>query len=192
MKDTAVIKIEKRTQCSSGENKRLRKNGYLPGNIFGRGTESTAVIVNRSELRKKISEMGRNAIFTLTLPGEKDFPVIIKEIQISPKGEELHIDFQQVSLSQEIKTDVVLKITGKEALEAQKLISTYQMDFISVKGLPQDIPDSIDIDVSDLHMGSVITVGDIKLPKGITCENNPEHIVITVNQSKIKTVEAIA
>ncbi|QHI73722.1 50S ribosomal protein L25 [Aminipila terrae] len=192
MKDTAVIKIEKRTQCSSGENKRLRKNGYLPGNIFGRGTESTAVIVNRSELRKKISEMGRNAIFTLTLPGEKDFPVIIKEIQISPKGEELHIDFQQVSLSQEIKTDVMLKITGKEALEAQKLISTYQMDFISVKGLPQDIPDSIDIDVSDLHMGSVITVGDIKLPKGITCENNPEHIVITVNQSKIKTVEAIA
>ncbi len=190
MKDAAIIKIEKRDQCGSNANRRLRKTGYLPGNIFSKGTESIAIQVNKSELRKKISELGRNAVFTLDMSGEKNnFSAIIKEIQISPRGEVLHVDFQQVSLSQEIKTDVIVKIVGEEALEAQKLILTHQMDSVSVKGLPQDIPESIDIDVSKLHAGSVITVGDITLPKGIISENSPEHIILTINQSKIRTTD---
>ncbi|QAT42856.1 50S ribosomal protein L25 [Aminipila luticellarii] len=190
MKDAAIIKIEKRDQCGSNANRRLRKTGYLPGNIFSKGTESIAIQVNKSELRKKISELGRNAVFTLDMSGEKNnLSAIIKEIQISPRGEVLHVDFQQVSLSQEIKTDVIVKIVGEEALEAQKLILTHQMDSVSVKGLPQDIPESIDIDVSKLHAGSVITVGDITLPKGIISENSPEHIILTINQSKIRTTD---
>ncbi len=186
MKDTAIIKIERRNLCSSSANKRLRKEGFLPANIFGKGTESIAVKVNRSELRKKISTLGRNAIFTLEIAEENSFPVIIKEIQTSPLGEEIHIDFQQVSLSEEIKADVVVKVIGKENLEAQKLILNHQIDFITVRGLPQDIPDAVEIDVSALKIGSILTIRDIALPKGIVCENNPDSIVITVNQSKIK------
>ncbi|WP_312091193.1 50S ribosomal protein L25 [Aminipila sp.] len=186
MKDTAIIKIERRNLCSSSANKRLRKEGFLPANIFGKGTESIAVKVNRSELRKKISTLGRNAIFTLEIAEENSFPVIIKEIQTSPLGEEIHIDFQQVSLSEEIKADVVVKVIGKENLEAQKLILNHQIDFITVRGLPQDIPDAVEIDVSALKIGSILTIRDIALPQGIVCENNPDSIVITVNQSKIK------
>ena len=186
MKDTAIIKIERRNLCSSSANKRLRKEGFLPANIFGKGTESIAVKVNRSELRKKISTLGRNAIFTLEIAEENSFPVIIKEIQTSPLGEEIHIDFQQVSLSEEIKADVVVKVIGKENLEAQQLILNHQIDFITVRGLPQDIPDAVEIDVSALKIGSILTIRDIALPKGIVCENNPDSIVITVNQSKIK------
>ncbi|WP_312355611.1 50S ribosomal protein L25 [Aminipila sp.] len=181
-----MIKIERRNLCSSSANKRLRKEGFLPANIFGKGTESIAVKVNRSELRKKISTLGRNAIFTLEIAEENSFPVIIKEIQTSPLGEEIHIDFQQVSLSEEIKADVVVKVIGKENLEAQKLILNHQIDFITVRGLPQDIPDAVEIDVSALKIGSILTIRDIALPKGIVCENNPDSIVITVNQSKIK------
>lgn len=189
MKDTAILKIEKRNHSGSSANKRLRKEGFLPGNIYGRGTESIGVIVNKSDLRKKIHTFGRNAIFQLDMSGEKPFNVIIKDIQNSPIEGELHVDFQQISLKEEVRTEVLLKVVGKELLEIQKLILSHQLDTLTVKGLPQDIPDSIEIDVSSLEIGSVLTVGDIKMPKGIVCENNPEHIVVSVSQSNIKAAE---
>lgn len=191
MKETAELKVEKRTHSSTSANKRLRRDGYLPGNIYGKGSESIAVAVKKNELRKKMSHFGRNAIFTLNVVGEKKpYSVIIKEIQNSPMmDEELHVDFQQISLSEEIKTDVMVKVVNTELIESQKLIITSQMDTISIKGLPQDIPDTIDIDASELHVNSIVTIADIKLPKGIICENEPDHIVVTINPSKLKVSE---
>lgn len=191
MKETAELKVEKRTHSSTSANKRLRKEGFLPGNIYGKGTESIAVAVKKNELRKKINHFGRHAIFTLKMAGEKKpYSVIIKEIQNSPMmDEELHVDFQQISLSEEIKADVMLKVINTEAIESQKLIITSQMDSINVKGLPQDIPDTIDIDASELQVNSIVTIADLKLPKGITCENEPDHIVVTINPSKLKVSE---
>lgn len=189
MKETATLKVEKKNHSSSSANKKLRQNGFLPGNINGKGIDSIAIIVNKSDLRKKINTFGRNAIFKLNMSGKKSYDVIIKEIQNSPIEGDLHVDFQQISLSEEVKTDVILKIVGKESIDAQKLILTHHLDSIVVKGLPQDIPDSIEIDVSNLKVGAVLTVADISVPKGLICENDPEHMVISINASKIKTAD---
>ncbi len=191
MKETAILKIEKKNHSGSSANKKLRKNGYLPGNIYGKGMESIPVIVNRSELIKKINTFGRNSIFKLEADDEKSFNVLIKEIQTSPIEGELHVDFQQVSLKEEVKADVMIKIIGKELIETQKLILSHQLDTLIVKGLPQDIPDSIEVDVSTLKVGDVVTVGDINLPEGIICENDSEHIVVSISPSKLKVTETI-
>lgn len=191
MKETAILKIEKKNHSGSSANKKLRKNGYLPGNIYGKGMESIPVIVNRSELIKKINTFGRNSIFKLEADDEKSFNVLIKEIQTSPIEGELHVDFQQVSLKEEVKADVMIKIIGKELIETQKLILSHQLDTLIVKGLPQDIPDSIEVDVSTLKVGDVVTVGDISLPEGIICENDSEHIVVSISPSKLKVTETI-
>ena len=69
------------------------------------------------------------------------------------------------------------------------MILIHHTDTISVKGLPQDIPDSIEVNVSELKLGENITFGDIILPKGIICENDPTHLVVTLIESKIQETE---
>lgn len=185
MKEMAVIKAEKRTEMNSRINKRLRRSGYSPGSIFGRELEPLSIAVNRAELEKLVKSCGRNAVFKIEIDGADAHTVIVKEIHNGPiTNEVLNVGFQQISLSEEIKTSVTIKIIGTEAVEAKRMIAQQQMDSITVKGLPQDIPDSIEVDVSKLKAGENITVGDIEFQQGITTENDPDQLVVSVNESK--------
>jgi len=185
MNNTGMIEIKKRDLTNTNANKRLRETGYLPGIVYGKGEVSLPVIVKKDELRKILTKLGRNALFKLNMSETEIFDVIAKEIQLNPiTGEYLHVDFQKISLTEEIKADVSIVIIGKEMLEMKRLHLIRQTDIIAVKGLPQDIPDSIVVDVSKLKPGETITIGDIALPKGIISETNPEQLVVAVNDIK--------
>lgn len=186
MKEIGIIKVEKRDHASTGANERLRKTGFLPGNISGNEIGAISITVNKDDLRRKIAKFGRNAVFKLDVAGDKTYTVMTNEIQTHSVKGVVHVDFQEISLSEEVKTDVLIKIVGKEAIEAQRLILIHHMDTITVKGLPQSIPDLIEVDVTDLQLGKSITIGDIKLPDGIACESDPELVVATVIESKIQ------
>src|SRR5665648_705461 len=161
MKAIGIIKVEKREHASTGGNERLRKTGFLPGNICGKEIGSMAITVNKDDLRKKMSKFGRNAVFKIEVAGDKTYTVMTNEIQSHAVKGITHVDFQQISLTEDVKTDVLIKIIGKEVIEAQRLILIHHADTISVKGLPQDIPDSIEVNVSELKLGENITFGDI-------------------------------
>ncbi len=189
MQTTAILNIEKRTSTSKGANKLLRKNGYLPGNIFGRGAESISIAVKKDEFRKSLKENGRNAVFKLVSSKNESYTVMTKDIQIAPIINDIaHLDFQIVSLSEEMKQDVALKIIGTEFLESKRLLLNNHVDLISVNGLPHDIPHEIDIDVSNLEAGDSILLKDIKLPEGITSDLDPELKIISVKGTKKQEV----
>lgn len=184
MKETGIIKIEKRDVVNSRTSKKLRQKGYLPGNVYGKGIESMSIIVKEDELKKSLVEFGKNNLFNLVLEGKEFSTVIIKDIQNSPvKGVPIHVDFQQISLTEEINAEVNIRIIGKELIELKKLLLIRQIDTIPVRGLPQNIPDEIEIDVSNLNAGDSINVGSIKFPKGIVPEIELDHNVITINES---------
>ncbi|MDD4583821.1 MAG: 50S ribosomal protein L25 [Eubacteriales bacterium] len=185
MEITGVIKADKRTDLSSGATKRLRKAGYLPGNIYGKNMDSISVTVKKDELRKNIVKLGRAAVFKLDTEGEEIFNVMVKDIQIAPlSGDFLHVDFIQISLTEEIKADVVIRIIGREHLEAKRYLLNRAMDTILVKGLPQDIPNEIDIDVSNMEVGDSKNIGDIQFPEGIVPEIEPDQLVLSVSEAK--------
>lgn len=186
MKQIGIIKVEKREHASTGGNERLRKTGFLPANICGKEIGSLAITVNKDDLRKKMTKFGRNAVFKIEVAGDKTYTVMTNEIQSHAVKGITHVDFQQISLTEEVKTDVMIKIIGKEAIEAQRLILIGHADTISVKGLPQDIPDLIEVNVSKLQLGDIITFADVKLPKGIVCESDPAHLVATLVESKVQ------
>jgi len=186
MKKIGIIKVEKREHASTGGNERLRKTGFLPANICGKEIGSLAIIVNKDDLRKKMIKFGRNAVFKIEVAGDQTYTVMTNEIQSHAVKGITHVDFQQISLSEEVKTDVLIKIIGKEAIEAKRLILIHHSDTISVKGLPQDIPDSIEVNVSELQLGENITVGEVLLPKGIVCESDPAHLVASLIESKVQ------
>ena len=185
MKEMGVIKVEKRTDTKSSANRRLRKTGYLPASIFGNGIETVSIVVKKDEFVKVLSRFGRNSVLKLDISGEKACTVIVKEIQNDPvSGGFLHVGFHQISLSEEIKTDVSIKFLGTEAIEAKRLVLMQQISTIPVKGLPQNIPDVIEIDVSNLQAGENVNIGDIKFPEGIVSENDPKQVVVSVNEPK--------
>lgn len=187
MENAGVLNVELRTSTRKGDNNQLKRKGYLLGNIVGKGVESISIAVKKEDFTKSIKKVGRNAVLKLVVPDGKNYTVIAKEIRIEPiKNEISHLDFQMVSLSEKIKQDVIIKITGTELLESKRLLINSSIDSILVEGLPQDIPDEIVIDVSNLDAGGSIDFSDIKLPKGITSSLEPDQKIVTVVSSKIR------
>lgn len=181
MLETGKILIEKRKSTNSNANKKLRRLGYLPGVVYSKGKESLAVSVKSEDLRKEISSCGRNALFDLSLEGKKLCTVMIKEIQNNPvKGEMAHVDFQEVFFDAEVKADLGIRFKGTEFLESKRLLALRQIDLIPVKGLPQLIPDEIEIDITGLEAGQSLNIADIIFPDGIVPEIEPEQVVVSV------------
>lgn len=186
MKEEGIIKVERREHASKGANGRLRDDGYLPGNIYGKGIESIPISLKKDELKKNVAKFGKNSVFKLDLDGEKKYNVVIREIQNAPmmKGH-LHVDFQKIILSAETDTDIPIKLVGQEFIDAKKLILLQQIHAIPVKGLPRKMPEAIEIDVSKLQAGDSVTIGSIEFPKGIASGLEPEQIVLTVGGSNM-------
>lgn len=190
MEVTGILKIEQRPVVSARENKKLRNAGLIPGNIYGKGVMSVPIAVRKDELRRCLVRYGRSAVIKLDMDGGKAYTVVIKEVQNEPvNGGYLHVDFQQISLKEELKTEVMIKIIGKEYLEGNKLFVNHQMDTIPVRGLPQLIPNAIEIDVTEMQIGDNIYVKDIKLPEGVALEIDSELLVLAVNEPKKRDTE---
>lgn len=185
MSELGILTIERRNTANSRASKQLRKNGFVPASISCRGKESISVALKADELRKGMNTFGRNALFKLSLDNDNSITGIVKEIQYAPiKGEMLHVDLQQVSLNEEIRADLAVRLKGMEVLEFKKLMALPQLDVIRVKGLPQDIPDDIVIDVSNVKGVENINIGDVEFPKGIVPEMSPEQCVISIVEVK--------
>ena len=181
-----VLNVEKRLKTN---NKQLRREGYLPGSISSKGKDSVSVTIKADELRKGLSTYGRNALFKITL-SDKEITGMVKDIQLSPvKGTMLHVDFQEVSLTEEIKVVLSIALKGMDALEFKGLMALRQLDTITVKGLPQNIPDDISIDVSNIDKVENICLKDVKFPEGIVPEGDPEHVLISIVESKRTSAE---
>lgn len=184
MSELGILKIEKRESPNSRKSKKLRKDGYLPGSISCRGKDSVSVSIKADELRKGLASYGRNALFKLTM-NDGTVTGMVKDIQVSPvKGNMVHVDFQEVSLTEEIRADLSIVIKGAEVLEFKKLMPLRQLDVIIVKGLPQDIPDDITIDVSNIDKVENVYLKDVNFPEGIVPEGDPEQVVISIVETK--------
>lgn len=183
--DSLKIKIEKREPMSKGGIKNLRKEGLLPASLSQKGIEPLSFTIRRDELMKSISQNGRLAVFRLTL-GRKTYPAMIREVQYAPVSREcLHVTFQGVSLTEETKADVAINALGRDSITHRRLEFLQHLDMLPVVGLPQDIPNQIEVDVSAMEAGDNITIADLKLPEGITTDLEGERVVFTVSHPRI-------
>jgi large subunit ribosomal protein L25 len=190
MTEKGTIKYVLRTCTKKSDNGKLEADGYLLGNISGKGKESVSVAVKKDEFRRALSKYGRNKVFRLVGPDKKEYTVIIKSIQISPMAYSYHhVDFQQVSLTDEVKEEVFIKLVGADIVEAKRLIINKQLEAIPITGLPDDIPDGIEINVSDLKSGDSVYIKDIKFSKGIHADMDPNRLVLSVNEPKVQAEE---
>jgi large subunit ribosomal protein L25 len=161
------ITINANTRSGAGKSdaRRLRAQGMIPAAVYGGGDESVAIAVNAKEIANILrSDTGHNTIFKVALPGGGEpSTVIIKDWQVDPvKGRLLHADLLRLSLTEVTRVSVPIEIVGEPiGVKLEGGILDLQMRAIEVECLPGDIPEHLDLDVTNLHLGDHATVADL-------------------------------
>ncbi len=179
---THNLKVDKR-EITGKKVKNLRRDGLLPGNIFGKKIKSQAVQVASKEFAKVYEEVGETSIIDLTLDSV-NIPVLVSGLQLNPvTGDFLHIDFRQVNLKEKITATVPIELVGVAPAEKNGLgILVQQLNEVEVEALPTDFPENIEVDVSNLvEVDQSISVGDLKYDKAkLTLAANEEQLVAII------------
>ncbi len=164
--------------------KKLRKQGLIPAIVYGSRFQPLPIAIKSSELESiLIKHKGETVLFNLQLiNGESSkIQAILKEYQIHPITDKIiHIDFVAIHEKETIIIDVPLEFLGKPIGISKGGILEILLHELTVECLPSDIPDKIAIDISNLDIGDVLHVKDIKVPEGIKIVDDPEETVATV------------
>lgn len=163
--------------------KKLRKDGQLPGHVFGKGVETEHVSVDGKIFLKTFKEAGETGLIDLKIGKEKIRPVMVKGVQFDPvSGEPIHIDFYQVNLSEKVKVPVPLTLLGDEpeSVKLGETIVLQSMNEIEVEALPADLIEKIEVDITVLkNIDDAITVGQLNFDRSkLTIEVEPDAIVV--------------
>ncbi len=177
-----ALKAEKRSAAGSRAAGRLRQGGLVPAVVYGPKLEPIPVAVNGQELWAVLhSEAGLNAIIDLDVDG-KSVTTLAREVQRHPvRGDILHLDFIQVSLTETVQAEVVVEFVGEPigVKEDGSIIETVRNTAI-LEALPTDIPASIEVDISHLETNDVFRIGDLPAIAGVTYLDDEELTMVTV------------
>ena len=186
------LKVEERKVVGK-QVKKLRRDGILPCNIYGKGIKSAAVQVPQVEFDAVFKEAGETGLVDVQL-GEKTIPVLIHNMQKDFRGNVLHADFFQVNLKEKVKTMVPLEIVGepKAVLDKVGLLMNILSE-VEIEALPEELPESIEVNVEHLAIvDDQVTVADLKVPEGVTILTEPEQVVSKIGELITKEAAAEA
>ena len=193
MSETKLV-AQLRSTSGSPAARRLRAEGHIPGVLYGHGMTPLSVTVERRELRLALSgPAGSNTVLSLQVGG-KSYPAVVKEMQRHPvKRAVHHIDFLQISMDEEITFSVPVHLIGEaKAVIAEGALVDKTIDHIDVRCTPTDMPNSFDIDVTDMQPHDVIRLSDVAMPKGVTPLGEPDMpIVTTLTTSAAEAAEPV-
>lgn len=177
-----IIKASARNVEGKGASRRLRHAGKIPAIVYGGKAEPMNIELDQEPTwLAQMNEWFYASVLTLDVDGKKE-SVLLRDMQRHPyKQIIMHLDFQRVSADQPIKVAVPIHLLGVEDSPAGKDASvavTKELNEVVVTCLPKDLPESLEIDLSELNVGDVIHLSAIKLPKGVeipelTEDNDP-------------------
>ena len=175
------IEVKEREELGSAATRRLRRQGMVPGVLYGNGKKPHAFCVGERELRKALTGAGGlHAILDVVLEGQKTtHSSILKDYQADViTGRLAHIDLQEVRLDQPIQAEVVIELVGEAAGSVEGGVLSQVTREINVEALPLEVPERIEVDVTSLQMGDALRLSDIAAQEGVTFLDDPEETVI--------------
>lgn len=175
------LNVVKREGTGKGVARRTRSEGRVPGIVYGKGMEPVAISVDRREFVTALqTDAGLNALLNLTLDGET-VPTLAREIQRDPvRGTLLHVDFVKVDLKQEVEVTVPVHVIGESPGVAEGGVLEQPLHEVTVRCLPQEVPESIEADISGLNIGDSLRVSELVESASFHILNDPEVAVISI------------
>lgn len=193
MAEKKEYKVQARLRSGRGKNdaRRARRDGMVPITVYGGGAETVAAVAPLRELAAILrSDSGRNTIFTIEVDGAGASEVMFHDRQIDPiKGRLIHADLTRLVKGQKIEVTVPLHLTGEPigVKEKQGVLEQIVRE-IDIKCEPREIPDALEVDVSNLDVHDVLHVSDIPVAEGIEILTEAELVIATVGIVKEEVV----
>lgn len=176
MSDTPVLLTNLRSDFGKGAARRARRDGFVPGVLYGHGIDPIHLDVPGHELFLLVRG-NANALVELKFDGKSQL-ALVKDVQRHPVSRNLlHADFLAVKAGEKVDVEVPIVVVGKPAPNTQHNVEEFT---VTVKAPANAIPEAIEVDITDLEAGTVIRVADVKFPAGVESELNPEQDVVSI------------
>lgn len=185
---STALTVARRETSGSRSVRRLRRAGFVPGVVYGGGDEPLSFQVESRELRNALQHAG--AVLDLSVDGAQATPVVLKELSRHPvSGETMHIDLLRVRLDRTIQSTVTLELIGAEDAPGAREggVLEHVMRELTIEALPNDIPDSIKYDVSEMQIGDTVTLDAVQTPSGVQLLDDLETVVATLTPPRLQT-----
>ncbi|MBV9797589.1 MAG: 50S ribosomal protein L25 [Solirubrobacterales bacterium] len=188
--DSTALTVQHRDPEGSRAARRLRREGKVPGVVYGGGEEPVAFQVDAKVLRQALAHTG--AVLELRVDGAGGTPVVLKELARHPvSGATLHVDLLRVRLDQPIQATVVLELVGSENAPGVKEGGVLEQVTreLTIEALPNDIPDSLEHNVEELQIGDTVTLEALTAPTRVKLLDDPETVIATVTPPRLQAAE---
>jgi len=185
------LTAERRSDAGKGVARKLRAAGKVPAVLYGQGLDTTPLTVDSRELTHLLhSSAGSNVLVDLVVDGEEHL-AIPREIQrdhIHSKW--VHVDFLAVSRTQTITVNVPVHETGEAVGVKEGGVVEHHLREVQIECLPQDVPDELVVDITNVELGEMVHVSDLVPSAGVTILTNPEDAILSVITPALLRVEA--
>jgi large subunit ribosomal protein L25 len=187
--ETNALELQARSPEGSRSARRMRREGLVPGVIYGGGEDPQPFTVDARILRNTLAHAAQ--VIEVAVEGAST-NVLIKDVQRHPvRGEAIHVDLLRVRMDQTIHATVPIEFLGAEEGPgvAEGGIFNQELREVNIEALPGDIPDSIQYDVSGLEMNATVTLEVLLAPQGVTLLDDPETVIATITPPTLEPVE---
>lgn len=187
-----VLKAEIRGDFGKGEARRLRQRGFIPGIVYGSKKESIPLVINPLDIERILSlETGENTIFQLRISGAETInQVMIKDFQLDPVTTKLlHVDLLRVSMETRLRVEIPIIIEGEaKGVEIDGGIMEFTQREVEVECFPQDLPEHIKVDVSEMNIGDLVRVTDLTVDDKVKMLSPPEQVIVSIAAPEVEEV----
>jgi large subunit ribosomal protein L25 len=187
------LEVQPREHTGTRESRRLRREGLVPGVLYGSGSEPASISIPERELRRVLTGAGGlHAILDVVLDGQGSRPSILKDYQQDPlRGKLLHVDLVEVRLDQVITATVTVLLVGAEdspGVREGGALSQVARE-VSVEALPMEVPEHLEADVSALGIGDSLRLSALTAPEGVTLLDDLDETVLATVAAPTREVE---
>ncbi|MFD1780780.1 50S ribosomal protein L25 [Fredinandcohnia salidurans] len=186
----SMLVAEKRKETKKTVLKRLRSEGKIPAVVYGRAIHTESILINNTDLRNVIKTVGRNGIFSLNLDGTSK-NVILRDYQSNPVTKEIiHVDLLQVNQNTEIDTRVSVILKGTSNGEKVGGVARQFVHELEITAKVNDLPDFIEIDITEFEIGHSVRVADIKKEySNCTIKHEDDETIVSIDYVKAQANE---
>lgn len=187
----ASYKISAKAREDVGSNKvnKLRVEKLIPAVIYKKGEETKSLTVDEREFGLTFRKAGTTSVIELDVNGQTH-PVIVKDVQLHPvRREVLHIDFQEINMDEKIKVLIPVNLLGRDEIKLQPSVLSQLLNEVEVECLPGNIPNTADVDVSNMDFTTPLFVRDLDIAKDSDIEILEEEDTVVCTLSEPQEVE---
>jgi len=184
---TTALRVSRRDPAGSRAARRLRRDGSVPGIVYGGGDAPVPFAVDSRVLRAVLARAG--AVLELTIDDGTSTPVVVKELARHPvNGETIHVDLLRVRLDQRLEATVALELIGADEAPGVKQggVLEHVTRELRIEALPTDIPTALHHDVSAMEIGDTLALESIATPAAVTLLDDPETVIATLTPPKLQ------